>query len=240
MADQPEYSYTLGSYLNNPVGVGAASGTMRKAVLDSIRAGYEKVRKGIKRRFFTVGSSFLVAISVPSSSVEDFWYDVVIEFLDAKENDELSTKNIRVFSNAPSFVFTYAFVFEERALLIPFLKKLIPKEVFKEAPKTRNPDETINYEKTIVSAMFYILDNDIMRPPNHRGDSAKLGKINAFEQFRSFESSLAIYNSRKRAIAIKKKAEKEKIRQVKLADANKKKVERATAAKKTKKPIRKR
>jgi hypothetical protein len=207
-SEDQKYEYTVGSYLNNPIGAGAASGPQRQAVLNSLRDQYSQLAKRHKVRVFQVGSSILFAVDVPSSSFDNFHYDVVIEFLNAKPGDDLRTKHIRIFSNSPSFTYTYAYVMNERELLIPYLRKLLPKEFYSDAPTKRNPDEIVNYEKTVVYAMFHILDNELMRGEVYRKAIQPVSKLKIADFFQQFDALMMHYKDLERAAVEKRKAER--------------------------------
>ena len=210
MEDQ-EYSYTLQSYLHNPAGAGAASTTMRKAVLDGLYAKYDALRKSHKflSRAYRVGSSIVLVVTVPSESVEGASYDVAIEFEDAEKTNNLIDRKIRIFSNAPSFAFTYAYVMNERELLVPYLRSNLPKKVLSEPPKVRNPDETVNYEKTIVFAMFYIRDNRLFVKDTFSAVLKTSNKISFKKEIRTFDEAMAEYEKRKKVQQQRKAAERE-------------------------------
>ena len=205
-----DYRYTIGSFLNNPVGAGAASAYGRKTILDNLRNEYQRLRQVGKfsHQFLKVDDSVLIAVRVPSASFDNFHYDVVIEFQNVGDSDQsLTAKEIRVFSNAPSFVFTYAYVFEEREMLIPYLRSLIGKEALSTPPRIRNPDETINYEKTVVLAMIHILSAELMKREQFDRDIQKVGKLQVKKLFRDADSIAAEYKKRKAEESAKKKAE---------------------------------
>lgn len=116
--------------------------------------------KEIRMKTYIKGTRFLlVHFKFPSKSV-DIEYDVVFEF-DLKTFDAMPDRfdnlNFRVFSNCPSFMYTYAFVFDAQEKLIPWLKSRFDKEVFKKKPTTRNPYQIQGIERSIYICGLYLL-----------------------------------------------------------------------------------
>jgi hypothetical protein len=169
--EKPKYEYTLQSYLKNPVGAGAASTPQRQVILDALFAKYRallKEHRQFKFNVYKVSDSVVIHVMVPSETVEGIAYDVCIEFQDVKSTDSsVLTKKIKIFSNGFSFVYTYAYVFNERELLIDYLRGKLPKEALSQPPKKRNPDETINYEKSIVYAIYFIQEHRLFLKENY-------------------------------------------------------------------------
>jgi hypothetical protein len=87
------------------------------------------------------------------------FYDVVLQFT---ENDKgkttISDFDMKVFSNAPNFMFTYAYVLNEDDLLIDLLKSKIDRRALTQEPDKRNPSEDLGFEKSMYFAGLYIKD----------------------------------------------------------------------------------
>ena len=194
-----EYDYTIKTYLTNPVGVGASTLPMRAKILDALKTDYYNIRqkKEFRSRAFKVLDSIIISVEVPSSSVDNVYYDVAIEFKDGANTNNLSNCLIAVYSNSPSFVYTYAYVFNQRDLLIDALKVNLGNEPLNTPPNTRNPDTTINYEKSIVFAIFYIQDNDYLNKNNILSSIKIISKSTIKNEIRSFEQAQANYHREK-------------------------------------------
>lgn len=127
------------------------------------------------------GGRTIVHIKVPSETVRNFFYDVVLELSLAGGAKKFEDCHIRVFSNCPSFVYTYAYVFYhlsddelgKQSMMVDDFKQKIPKncimiqdiaEKVGETPLTqrpviRNPYGLPLFDKSIYYAIFYILEN---------------------------------------------------------------------------------
>ena len=159
---------TIHEYLNNPAGVGASVIPNRELIRGDLTKRfqelYEKKQGSFAGNVYKNGDDYFIHVVIPSESKErENTYDVVIKF-NYKPSTGLSTQStvknypIQVFSNSPSFTYTYAYVFNKEKLLVEELRKKYRDETF-EPPTTRNPYQSINYEKTTFMAIMYILSN---------------------------------------------------------------------------------
>lgn len=156
------------SYLNNPAGNGSAIIPNRELVRGDLQKRFDALYTNKQGSFdggiYKDEENYFIHVVVPSESVEkQTSYDVVIKFLAPKSSPLLSSTtikeyNIQVFSNSPSFTYTYAYVFDKEGLLVEELRNKYRDETF-DVPKTRNPYNMISYEKSIFMAIMYILAN---------------------------------------------------------------------------------
>ena len=239
MEDNKKYEYTLQSYMKNPIGAGAASGSQRQAIVDALFGRYRHLLKesggSFKFNAYKVSDSIILSVKVPSESVEGVTYDVCIEFMGVGSLEtSLLPKKIKIFSNNFAFVFTYAYVFNQRELLVEYLRPLLPKEALTQPPKTRNPDETINYEKSVVYAILFIQEHRLFMRENYNKFLAVSNKISIKNAIRSFEDIERDYANKKHLQSEKKAAEKRnRQKTVTVTELEKKRV------KKGRSPIRK-
>lgn len=90
-------------------------------------------------------------------------YDVVLKFSPANRDQRKNARtigeyNMQMFSNSPSFVYTFGYTYYKQKILIDFLaKEKYDKEILKTPPKLRNPQQAMTYEKSTVFAMLYLL-----------------------------------------------------------------------------------
>ena len=78
-------------------------------------------------------NNFYVYFKIPSEVIENFYYDVVIEFVPANElvknDNSLSKYNIRFYSNDPSFVYTFAHAMKSNNMFINDLSSKMSKRL---------------------------------------------------------------------------------------------------------------
>lgn len=168
-----------------------------KGMIEQYRERYKNLLdSGAKFRFQIYKTSgengrTFVHVKVPSETVGNFYYDVLMEFDIGKSTKNIEDCDIRIFSNCPSFVYTYAYVFyhlgesaptnksnkKPSGLLIGFLSKKIPNDrllipgteaklgddVINNPPVVRNPAGLPLFDKSIYHAIFFIQDNLTVR-----------------------------------------------------------------------------
>lgn len=156
---------TLDEYINNPGGKGTATTT--KEMRELYKARYsDKLAKLLVREkgvlnytLYSNKDSYICHMKVPSETVENFYYDVV--FFMQKSNTRLDKVDFKVFSNCPSFVFTYTHAFVEKKLFADVLKSKMAKEAIRKEAKLKNPNNEIGYEKSIYFAYLYMYDKGL-------------------------------------------------------------------------------
>ena len=158
---------TIQEYVDNPMGKGSTAITNRTVIRWALDGRYDeliKKSKDFSHFEYKVDDDYYFHIIIPSEDKQrKNTYDVIIKFSSPDENFSRDTTLKRyfmqVFSNCPSFVFTFAFVYNKYQLLIDELKNKFDDIVFENNPSVRNPGEIINYEKSIYYACRYILDH---------------------------------------------------------------------------------
>lgn len=152
----------IAEYMQNPLGKGASVlmlNTTRKMLDDE----YAKIVSQITHTWYSLQDKYYIAhIKIPSKSADKLMYDVLIEVDSTsipKQAAVINNSKCRVFSNCPSFVFTYAYVFDKNHDIIPWAKKKYNQKVFDFNPVKRNPIEMRNYERSLYFAIKYITSN---------------------------------------------------------------------------------
>lgn len=108
----------------------------------------------------TSDTRFVIYIQMPSENTERLFYDVAVEFTavdDVKRKiNNLDGYYVRFFSNDPNFIYTYAYAFKNKDLLIPELMSKISPKALKQAPHKTNPNENAGYVKSIYFAYLFM------------------------------------------------------------------------------------
>lgn len=206
--------HTVDSFLTRPGDKGDSTGNNR-IILSSYENKLSKIISSKKFNFnpqvlFKDNLTTYIKISVPSESVDDVYYDVVVEFDGSKDSSTMLNHHpIRIFSNAPSFVFTYAHAFMKQELLCMSLRDKLPLEI-NEYSGVRNPNLLISYEKTIVLALLYIKHYDLMNKTVCLKHEIKTSFPRFKESIATFEEKFREYNNKKRIKINENKAKRAK------------------------------
>ena len=151
--------------IDNPTGKGSGNVAARYRIRQAMSATYIKLLQKYRKQFYTVpylypDGRILFHVKVPSEAylINKISYDVLIEF-ENKPGTRLALRNAKFFSNSPSFIFTYAYVFYHKDLVIPAFAGKLPSQCISQAPVIRNPVESLGFEKSIYVAGRYLIDS---------------------------------------------------------------------------------
>ena len=215
------YKLTIKEYLENPAGKGSTifGGNLTQQKEEYKRKLQAVEAIGIKYGWYKVKDKFLYChLLIPSVSFNShkLYYDVVLEFNVAANdqfNGNLKESPMRVFSNMPSFVFTFAYTFNKNNLLIPWLKDKYPSAVFNSDSEVRNPYHIITFEKSLYLSLLYLSANRL----SYGTVMALATEIKDFSSLKlKVQSSDAVLNKynmyKAREMAAKRRKEKEEKR----------------------------
>ena len=208
----PNKEFTVKSFLNNPTGDAGTIATARKVVLEAYEKKLSNLIKtnSIKTEFLLVKDRLFFLLHIPSEKFDNFTYEVVIEFIDYKNNKlDLSSSRINFFSNSPSFAYSYAHVFNAFGIFIEDFRKKYSKEIFNEIPKIRNPDYTTFYEKSITFALLFIRQKDLFKVSEFQNQIRQIPLSKLVSSVQHLEDKVLLYKTRTSEESKRKKADKE-------------------------------
>lgn len=176
---------TIMEYYNNPAGVGAAVIPNREAIRADYTNRFDKLYRTKKDLFridvFKDGDEYFILVVIPSEDGDrNNTYDVVVKFVPtdmSKSHPTVRAYNIQLFSNSPSFVYTYAYVFDKEELMVKELRNKFSDETF-QPPTTRNPYEGISYEKSTFMAIEFILSNPYLLEKTFLNKARSASRLN--------------------------------------------------------------
>lgn len=149
---------TLGDYLNNPFGktIGVPINMVRAQVTQEINQYYPRIDFEM---YATKDKQLVILCHLPSKTKKGFTYDVVLQLdLTEAESSRLGIQRfpLRVFSNSPSFYYTFAQSFKEQDMFCTWLQRKYDRKVMRKASKTRNPNKQVSYERTVYTCAWYV------------------------------------------------------------------------------------
>jgi hypothetical protein len=176
----------LEQYLTNPAGKGSAFARIPQ-LKKELTLEFKELDSRIEHKLYIYKKRAIYHIIIPSRNKnEKFTYDVIIEVpLDKVPAGEVNIDHVdfQVFSNCPSFVFTYAHIFYKENMLCKWLLNKYDKEVQKTFPTIRNQYSVISMERSLFLALMYIKIHrlNIVSVINTTGH--KINDYNAVGQF---------------------------------------------------------
>lgn len=156
-----EQFQTLSEFVENPFGI---SDTKKR---DEFEDKYQKMKsnKNFKiEGFTTIDDNYLIHVIVPSDSNPGQTYDVVVLFFTdettVKKRTTFSNYFVKFFSNSPSFIYKYAYLYKENGFLIDFLFDKLDSKYSGQAPVKTNTNFDMFYDKSIYCASRLLLDEE--------------------------------------------------------------------------------
>lgn len=206
---------TMNDFLQNPTGTSSSSFSRRDLIIANLKQRYGEItsKYPIKHTAYNEKGAYYFHLKIPSETYpEKVVYDVVLEFTpigNMKDESTINSYRMRMFSNSPNFMFTYAYVYNQDKNLIPFLKGKVSKKALTDEPKVKNPQLIYGFEKSVYYALLYIKLSSL----NRKNKLDKLPKLNTsrlVSKIISSEKMLEIYNRQKKLEQDKKRVERAK------------------------------
>lgn len=151
---------TFEEYINNPLESRMTGHTREIYKADyTSRLNAVLVRENNKIDFHLYSAkdgSYYMYIKIPSETVKNFTYDVVVRFKrPAKDPHKVDTEkdlkhyDVEFFSNDPAFVYNLEYTFKSKDMFVKDLTKRGSKEALTTKPKVTNPNNMVFYCKTL-------------------------------------------------------------------------------------------
>ena len=127
----------------------------------------------VKIKVIKEKDTYYVLLKLPSESNSKYpesnhiFYDVILELIPPNKNalneDKLRDYDVKVFSNCPSFVYTFTYVYYKKGALINMPKGFYTRKAISSAPKSRNPLLLFGIEKTLWFSICYMDDRRLWK-----------------------------------------------------------------------------
>ncbi len=176
----------INSYLQNPYGKGSSFSGAAKAIAD-LNTQYTELAASFACKVYKYQSNAIVHVVVPSAKNPNITYDVVLEYkLNDVRPEDITVGDMpcTVFSNCPSFIFTYASVFRKNNLLCNWLDSKYRNEVRKLDPTIKNKYNIIGLERSLYLAMLHLKKSGMYRV------SVLTGAINKVSSYSRIASTI--------------------------------------------------
>lgn len=214
---------TMNDFLTNPTGKSSSSFARRDLIIADLEVRYDKLIKikPIKIDMYRDKDTYIFYFRIPSEKfTKKLFYDVVLEFIPPSSNSStiktINNYRMKMFSNSPNFMFTYAYVYNKDNNLVTFLKSKISSKALKEPPKVKNPQMSYGFEKSVYFALLYLKRNKLYlkssllsvnkipnRPLIKNKIKSSKDKLDEYNKIKMIEDKKAkkIKNDNKRTIA---------------------------------------
>jgi len=195
---------TMNRLLQNPTGPYSAYFARRDLTINDLTRRFLSLIKkhgDFKHEIFKDKDDFYFYFKVPSETQEKLFYDVVLQFYPAVESAKsdftLNNYGVKMFSNAPNFLFTYAYTYNKDDLLIDFLKKKISDKALDEPPNVRNPIQSYGFEKSVYFSLLFLKNSRYNIKSVIMSKAKKINKSDLLKAVDSTDEKLKHYNRAK-------------------------------------------
>lgn len=172
----------ISEFLDNPMGKGSSVIMNRAQVKEYLNQKYAMLIDkfgDFKVTVYTHNNSYYYHIIIPSESQRRNTYDVVVQFVNSDDPKEdfsndgnLMRHHIKLFSNCPSFTYTYAYVYSEYDKMVDVLQTKFSDTVLTNPPTQRNPGEISSFEKSTYYACKFLKEHRTLLTKLYIGKNA--------------------------------------------------------------------
>ena len=197
---------------------------LQKRYLQNIKP--ELVCKAIK-----IKNDYFVYFQIPSESNSEYpsdkvHYDVILQLVPPNaswfESENLRDFDVRVYSNCPSFTFTFTYVYYKQGALINMPHGAYTRKALNTKPTTRNPLLLYGIEKSLWFAICYMDENHLFRRSKLDAmitdDKTLKDLVKENNMLGQDEKLLEVERRAKKRAAIKLKEREEKISESRLEE----------------------
>ena len=154
---------SISQMLSNPTGKRSAFFASRARVKSQLDSIFIQNLRRYRKQFYAVpyvdntSKKIIFYVAVPSEtfSLNHIRWDCLVE-IEYNATKSFENRNAKFFSNSPSFIFTYAYVFNQEDLLVDFIKPKMPSQCLTQPPTIKNPVESRGFDKILYQALKYL------------------------------------------------------------------------------------
>jgi len=213
-----EEIFTLKKYFENPSGKGTSQVGSRELIKQALYFKFNDLLFKFRVIEFKTyedkeTGAILFHFKIPSQkkfiNVRKLYYDIVLQFY-PRDKKEISIYNceMKIFSNCPSFVFTYSYVANELGILVSFLKDKLGAKSLEIEPSEKNPSKDMGYEKSIFFAILYLRKIALFRISQIKTLAVPLNIEKLRKEISDFDTKLKEYEYYIKHYLIKKRNKK--------------------------------
>lgn len=151
-------------YINNPMGKDNAVISNREMYRQFYSSKFNALmlreNGKIDYHLYKYKEEYVCHIKIPSETVKDFYYDVVVYFYQHDKkllaSKSLEDYYVKFYSNDPAFVFTFAHAFSKNNLFLTDLSSKMSNQALKQKADQKNPKDEVGYVKSLYFAYLFM------------------------------------------------------------------------------------
>jgi hypothetical protein len=164
------------SQMLRPFNKGFSALQIKLVMNDLVYRYTQNVREKMKIRVFKEHDDYFVYAKIPSESNDEYpdsapiHYDVIIQLIPPNKAaiawDNIREYDAKVFSNIPSFVFTFNYVYHHKRALINLPSSYYTQRAILEKARVRNPLNLFGIDKSLWFTIYYLDEHRIFKRSN--------------------------------------------------------------------------
>lgn len=183
--------------LLKPFGPGASAVSLKYIEEELLKRYKENIEQYISyvKIYKEKNNNYYIYIKIPSENnmicEKKVFYDVIIEFIadsNVIANKSIDQYSVKVFSNSPSFMFIFTYVYNKKGILLDIVpKKYYSKIALTQPPEIKNRMELLGIEKSLWFAFTYIKHNGLLNKEKLDTKIEKISIKNIIKEIKSQE-----------------------------------------------------
>jgi hypothetical protein len=148
-----------------------------KLIMNDLVYRYTKnIKNKIKVKYFKEKNDYFIYAKIPSESNDIYpdsapiHYDVIIQLIPPNKAalalDSIREYDAKVYSNIPSFVFTFNYVYHYKRALIVLPQEYYTRRAIMEKPRVRNPLYLLGIDKSLWFTVYYLDEHRMFKKSN--------------------------------------------------------------------------
>jgi hypothetical protein len=203
-----------------------------KYLLEDLQKRYlQNIKPDLVCKVIKIKNDYFVYFQIPSESNSEYpsdkvHYDVILQLVPPNaswlESENLRDFDVRVYSNCPSFTFTFTYVYYKQGALINMPHGAYTRKALNTKPVTRNPLLLYGIEKSLWFAICYMDENHLFRRSKLDAmitdDKTLKDLVKEYNMLGQDEKLLEVERRAKKHAVIKLKEREEKISESRLEE----------------------
>jgi hypothetical protein len=164
------------SQMLRPFNKGFSALQIKLIMNDLVYRYIKNIKDKIKVRYCKENNDYFIYAKIPSESNDIYpdsapiFYDVIVQLTPPNKAaialDSIREYDAKVFSNIPSFVFTFNYVYHYKRALIDLPSDYYTHRAMMEKPRVRNPLYLLGIDKSLWFTIFYLDEHKIFKRTN--------------------------------------------------------------------------
>jgi hypothetical protein len=159
-----------------PFNKGFSAFQIKLVMNDLVYRYVQNIKNKIKIRIYKENEDYFIYAKIPSESNSEYpdsspiFYDIIIQLIPPNKAslawDNIREYDAKVFSNIPSFVYTFNYIYHQKRALVNLPSMYYTHRALNEKAKIRNPLNLLGIDKSLWFTIYHIDYNKLFKKAN--------------------------------------------------------------------------